>query len=324
MNNFFASLREMFAYVNLERMNIGSIVFQYIREDIIPSLEFTIKNGILADRDKETYQKLIEEYQKYSDPRRPESRIYDQTAANIVRQNVARSRMSDDEAEDLMQELAIGFFKPLAGGKTDLMEALRKFGADKKGGPLNLNKYWMSIVDMRTKMHIRNIQRHHKEETFERREDDEGSEIDPMNSIQAPSRVDENAVMQIQRELPKYMHSKLKNQRLVDMFDVWYEIAQDKGARSVNMKRDVYPVLRDKGHAGNDSCRSESWISVEKMIAKFLIDNLGDQMTSQVQGLFGLTAGMKVSSIEVVASMEFRMRLASWVLAGIMWGKIRQ
>jgi len=313
MRNFFASLRRMLAYVDLEKMNLGVIVHQFIKDEAIPHVQDLLKKAS-TDTERDRLTRLISEYQKYADSRTPESKIFGRTAANIVRTNAQRSRMGDEQMEDLMQSLAVDFFKPLRSGGNDLREALSR--VDVTGGPLALNKWWMHIVDLRVKYYVREIKRKMQEHTVEMKETDDGEEIDPMANIPAQSEVSESRVVEVMSDLAEYIHSKLRNPKFVEMFDVWYEVAQEKGADRVDMKHDVYPILRDKGYVGNDSSMTEQWIGIKRIILEFFQKELGSHMAPQVKRLLHL------SSVEVLTSEAYRRQLAAWILGGVLRGTI--
>jgi len=134
---------------------------------------------------------LIDEYSSYSDSRDSKSKLFDKIAANIIRGLAQRSRMGDDEMEDLVQSVALDFFK--ARGKAgDLRRALSKFKIE--GGPVSLGKYWARLVDLRTRFLIREAQRKHQERTFDTKETDEGDQLDPISQVRAPSRIDEGSI----------------------------------------------------------------------------------------------------------------------------------
>lgn len=313
MRDFFASLRRMLAYIDLERLNIGVIVHQFIKEEIIPRLQAKL-DAAKTDNEKDRYVKLIAEYEKYSDPKNPESKIYSRTAANVVRTLSQRFRMNDDEMEDLMQQLALEFFQPLRAGGNDLTETLRRIREEE--GPLALNKLWMAVVDRRTKYRIRQTQRHHQEKTFEMPENDEGETLNPIEQVPAPSVVDEDYVGQVMKDLPEYIHSKVRNPKFSAMFDIWFEIAQEKGADKVDMKHDVYPILRDRGYIGNDSSMTEQWIGVKRLILDFFQKELGGQVAPKVKRMLHL------SSAEVLTYETYRRSLAAWMLGGVLRGTI--
>jgi hypothetical protein len=265
-----------------------------------------------TDNEKDRYIALIEEYEKYSNPRTPESQIYNKTAANIVRQLAQRSRIDDDAMEDLMQDMAVDFFKPLRAGGNDLTENISRF--DEDGGPLALNKYWMSIVDFRTKYHIRQNQRHFREKTIQRRENDEGVELDPMAQVEAPSHIDESQIREAIRDLVNYIHSKVRNPLLVDMFNLWFELAQEKGANKVDMKNDVYVQLREHGHAESDSMMNSKWFDLRRIIVSFFEKELGDEYVPRIKKVLHLSVA------ESLTHKMYRRRLAAWMLGGIFRG----
>ena len=311
--DFLASLRLMLATTDLERMNLGVLAQQFITDEAIPRLQKKLDHAT-TDNDKDRLASLIAEYEKYADPRTQESRLFSKTAANIVRQLATRSRLGEDEMENLMQDVAVDFFRPLKEGGNDLRSNLSKF--KEEGGPVALNKYWASIIDMRMRWRIRINKKNYQEQTLERKENDEGQELDPMSQIEAPSHVDERQIASVIRDLPKYIHSKVKNPKFAAMFDIWFDLAQKKGANMVDMKHDVYPVLRDQGYIGNDSSMSEQWIGTKQLIVDFFKNELGMNYVPVVKKLLHLSVA------EGLTYKMYRRHLAAWMLGGILRGMV--
>ena len=79
MRYFLANLRMMLAYVDLERMNIGVIAQQFIRNDVLPDLRSQLEMA-RTDEDEQRLTDLIAEYEKYADPKSQEGKIYTKTA----------------------------------------------------------------------------------------------------------------------------------------------------------------------------------------------------------------------------------------------------
>lgn len=323
MRDFFASLRRMLAYVDLERMNLGAVAQQFITDEILPRLEKKLAVA-RTDNDKARIGALIEEYGKYANPRNPEGKIYSKTAANIVRTLAQRAKLGEDETEDLMQKLALDFFQPLRAGGNDLRDVLTKF--DEMGGPLALNRLWMHVVDLRTRYHIREVIRLYKEKTYDLRENEEGEELDPISQVPAPSRVDEGYIQQVMKDLSEYIHSKVKNPKIVEIFDRWFELAQEKGADKVDMKHDVFMPMTEEGRLSiirkgvptntTYSTFNEQWIGVKRLIVQFFEKELGGEVVPKIKRVLHL------SSAEILAYEEFRRRLAVWMLGGTLRGTI--
>jgi hypothetical protein len=315
MRRFFASLRRFLAYTDLERMNLGTLAHQMIQSEYIPRLKRRLRKA-RTDSEKEQIEALISEFEKFSDPRTPESKIYDKTAANIVRTWAQRSRMGDEEMEDLMQQLAVDFFKPLRAKGEDLRDTMKKF--DEMGGPIGLNKFWMHVVDLRVKYHIRETQRKYQEKTIDPGEGEEGEERDPISQIPAPSVVDEGYVRQVLKDLVVFMHKHLKKREMVKIFDRWMEVAQEKGAEKVNLKKDVFGYLLDKGMDANPATMGWWFLEVKNTMIDFLKQELGGEILGPVKRL------LRVSSAEILAYEEFRRQFAAWMLGGILRGQIER
>ena len=326
MRDFFAGLRLVLAYTDLEKMNLGSVVWQFIREDIIPKLQKKLDSAT-TDNEKARLVSLIEEYEKYSTPGSPEARLYNKTAANIVRTLAQRSSMSDEDAEDLMQQLAVDFYvslpsqaiqrkqergeKPSAKSPSGHTLADYISTTDIMGGPLAINKMWMRNVQFRTQFRIRELQRRHQEQIVDMQETDEGEELSPMSLVRAPSQIDEGYVRQVMKDLETYVHKNVRNSKYSELFDVWFDLAQKKGADKVRMDRDVYSVLRDRGFEGTEPTFNYHWMEVKRIIARFF------QKELEGEGYNGIKKILRMSSVEFVAYTEYRRRLAAWVLEGV-------
>ena len=307
MNLFFAHLRMMLS-ADLERLNLGAVVHQFIREEILPRLQKKLAVAT-TDNDKARLGKLIEDYEKYSDPRTPESKIYSKLAAMVVKRRTAQSKMNDQDQEDLTQNLAVDFFQPLTGGHALLSDTLRRVREDE--GPYALSKLWMSAVDKRTKYHIRQIQRHNQEKTVLINEDDEGNESNPMDNLHSQDSVEERTVKEVMDALTEYMHKKLHNPKFVAMFDVWFDAVKN-GNHNIDMKKDVYQPLLDKGFPGTYSTMMEQWRNpIAPLVMNFMTKELGTGVTQQVKNILHL------SSADAIAYSLFRQRMAAWVLGGV-------
>ena len=334
MRGFLAGLRRVLAYTDFNRLNIGSVVHQFIREDIIPRLQKKLE-AAKTDNEKDMLERLIAEYEKYSDPRDPASTIYTKTAANLVRQLALRSGMGDEDMEDLTQQLALDFnttlpqqaewrklergeepSKSIPGGNT-LADYMR--GVDIMGGPLNVNKMWMRNVKFRTQWRIQELKSRHEERT-RAPTGDEGEERDSWSLVEAPSQIDESYVTQVIADLTDFIHRKFSSSpEKKDLFDVWFEAAQEKGFDKVDMKHDVYNTLKDKGYGGSLTGSMPLWWNeIKRAIVQFFEKETEGAVSNQIRKM------LKVSSAEVVAYSVFRRRLAAWMLSGILRSTIER
>jgi hypothetical protein len=324
MRDFFASLRMMLAYVDLERMNLGTIAHQFIKAEIVPRLSHKL-DAAVTDTEKARLAGLIAEYGKYADPRSPEGRVFSKKAADIVRTLAQRSRLGDEEMEDLMQDLALDFFKPLSEGGQDLRGTMMKFlheGEGEEQGPVKLLNYWARIVHWRTQYKMREYQRHYREKTIEMQESDEGKARDPMEQIPAQSPIDESHIQDVMRDLTKYIHGHVKP-KLAEMFDLWFEAAKDKGPTGVDLKKDVYVVMKDRNPGMYPSEHSystfivEHWPQVKRAILSFFQAELG------ASGVAGVKRMLRLGTAEALTVVMYRRRLAAWMLGGVLWGTIK-
>jgi len=260
---------------------------------------------------------LLDEYQKYADPRSQEGKIYTKTASNIIRSKAQRSGMGDDEMEDLMQMLAMDFLKPLVEGGKDMMDNLRQ-SFHIEGGPLSLNKLWMSMVDKRVTWRIRETLRLHKEKTFDLKHNEEGDELDPVAQIPGNAEpFDESKVAPMLRDLGVYVKPKLHNPKFVDMFNRWLEFAMDKGAvNDIDMKNDVYQEMVKDGLTTTYQSFADQWrANVYPTIVRFFVDEM-DMDPAVVRRYVGSDI------IEAVTQVEYRRQVAKWMIGGILRAQI--
>lgn len=315
MRDFFAGLRLMLAYVDLERLNLGALVHQFIRDEVLPRLQKNLEKAD-TDTERDLISRLILEYEKYSDPLKPESKIYDKTAANIIRTLATRSHFTDEEMEDLSMEVVKDFLQPRSEGANYLHTGLvRLFSQTQTQGPLELNKLWMRIVNMRAAWRIRMKKRHHQEKIFDYRQNDEGEEIDPISQIPAEPELDESYKKQIETDLIPYMHRKLKRPEHIAMFDRWFELVRIHG-NMVDKKHDIYPYLRDQGWDSPNATMSSWWETVRNTVLSFFEEELDGDMVQQVKRM------LKISSVEILTYETYRRHLAAWMLSGIVRRKL--
>jgi len=309
MNLFFAGLRSMLS-MDLDRMDLGSVARQFIQDEIIPKLQKKLDMAS-TDNQKERLENLIVAYGKCVDPRSQESKEFNSLAVTVIKSVVRQFGQEDrDLMEDMSQQLAMDFFKPLPGGEDELRDTLRRLNEEE--GPYALKKIWMSAIDKRVKYHLRQIQRKEQERTVQLNKDDEGvEELNPLESVPGHANINEDDVEQVIGDLSEYMHRRLRNPKFVAMFDIWFDLVQEKGP-SVDMKRDVYPVLADKGFAGTYNAMMEQWKdNVAREAFNFLTKELGQKMAPQIKKILHL------SSVDALAHVEFRRRMAAWVLGGV-------
>lgn len=313
MREFFASLRVFLAHIDLEGLNLGVVAHQMIKDEFIPRLQKRLAEA-KTDNESERIQSLIAEFEKYSNPKNSESKIYSRTAASVVRTIATRSKVGEDDMEDLMQQLAVDFFQPLHARGRSLMGDMMKF--DEMGGPLALNKFWMSVVDFRTKFRIRELQRKYQEKTISRPDGDDSEYSDPISNVTAPTPIDESYIRQVMKDLVSFIHKKLKNPEAAGMFDRWMEVAQTKGPSRVDMKHDVFQYLADQGYEASARTMEGWWPEIKRLIVRFFDTELEGQVSDQVRKM------LRVGSVEIIAYEEFRKRLARWMLGGILRGVI--
>lgn len=311
MRDFFASVRYFLSYVELERMNIGTIVHRFINKEIIPELQRK-RDSAKTETEASHIDALIEEYRVYGDPRKPESKIYDRTAANNVRMLAGRSGLNDSDMEDLMQQLALDFFQPVTGGTQVLMDVLRKFRIEE--GPLKLNSLWVNTVSLRTQYHIREIKRK-VEQTLRLNENDDGEEVNPIDNLVAPSEVDWNHAGEMMDDLYHYVAPKLSRDVFKKMFDMWYEVVKEKGA-GIELDRDLYKPLQSEWDIGRSTLFDMWKQKISPHIINFFRQELGDKFVPQIRRT------LKLGSVDAITYCCYRQKMAMWVLGGMLRTRI--
>lgn len=316
MRNIYADIRCFFAYGNLEKLNIGVLIHSYIKKEIIPELQ-KILSRARTDSEVRRINGLIEEYEKYSNPSRSESRCYTKTAAGVIRQLASRARIDAVEMEDLMQIIAVDLIKDGSGGGTSSLTNDLRSRFNIMGGPRSLNNFWASLVDKRSRYNIREITKK-VPILLDTREDSEGRSQSPLDLAKAQERVDLNLMDHIIKELPRYVHRKLqsRNPKLKVMFDAWFETILDKGGPRTSLSLDVWPKVRAQGYKGNAGTFSDDWQKIKPIIMEFMKRELGS-------GAIGvMNKVLRMGSVDIVAFDICRKKMAAWVLDGMLYADL--
>jgi hypothetical protein len=217
-----------------------------------------------------------------------------------------------------MQALAMDFLQPLREGGKDLIGNLRS-AFNIEGGPLALNKLWMSMVQDRVKWRIRQTQAHHREKPFYHKETEEGEALDPVDQIPDTRETDHRNLDQIYKDMSTYVRSRLHNPKFVSIFNKWLEIAFEKGPDRVDMKKDVYAPLVAEGLDTGYSSFYEQWLhNIRPLMKSFLQKEQIGRISADVR------SKLKVSSVEIIAYEEYRRRLSSWILGAIFRANIEK
>jgi hypothetical protein len=302
----------------LERMNVGIVMHEFIQKDIIPQLKKMMKKA-RTDNEIAKFEELITEYEKYSDGKSQESRTYSKTVAAIVKTLGGRYRQNEADMEELMQTLAEDFFEPLRDGGKNLMQKMESSFRIMEG-PVALNRLWASVVQAHVTWRIRMRGLHNREQLMEPKVNDEGQELNPMDNVPAEKDIDIGYVRDLMKDLTKYIHQKFKNPKFVEMFDLWWGAVQDKGMDRVNLDKDVFTPLRDKGYEGKPSAMSEQLIGIKREVFQFFKKELEGESQEAIRKILKLKAA---SVTERVACIEFRKRIARWMLGGMMSDMIK-
>lgn len=292
MRDFLSSLRAMFLS-SLSDWDLGIVAREHIRNVILPSLE-----KLQGKMDEGKLVQLTSEYEAYLDKSFPRSKIFGTCLRTQLESTVRGMGLDSGDIDDFEQRILMRFYQPVSmAGKQILNQVLARFNP--LHGVKSFEGLWYETTRRAIQYEVRNLM---KEPKYYPRE-----EID-LDEIAALQSINWKHSEQIIKELPMYVKTRLRNPKKQEMFDLWFEAAQTKGANHVNMQLDVYEFLRDRGYTGNNSAMTEMWVhEVKPLIYKFFKDVL-DMSPLVVKRFVGS------SIIEAVTYYEYRRRMAMWVL----------
>lgn len=308
--NFFIGLRRIFAYQRaLESM--GAIAVQVINDHFIPTLKEAIDDAENRgdEREADRLGKLLELYQIYGNPSRPESRIFGKSAAQVIRNRALAWRMSEESIDELAQQISVDLFAKGVG-----IRSLNRFPiTGLRATPIEYNKYWMSVVDGQTKWYIRDFTRRNpdifkKIDTIEDLDDGVGGRRDVFDTIEDKrTTITQSDLEDIEKGMIDYVKKHAKNDLSRALFDLWMEKTDSRGPDAVRMKRDVYPQLMDKFGV------SESLLNMRhKELKHLIVDYFRNELDYKISDM--AKKRLHVSSVDVVASEMFHRRFAAWIL----------
>lgn len=299
---FFASLRRMFAYQRAID-SMGSIVHQAIKEHFIPKLELAIKAATLNGdaMEVERLEKMLDMYETYSDPNTPESKVFGQSAAKVVRGLSRTHRMDEEGVDEIAQMVSVRFYTGNA-----LSAFISKIDPTIKS-PIDVNKIWMRYVDLWTRDQLRTLVIHQKD-VFKREEEMGEDGIKPLDRLEAPKQVSESELRDYEKMMVDYVHKHAKDDVTRKMFDIWWEVAQEKGADRVRMDNDVFPVLMDEGFQVGRSTLNSRHLELKRLLNNFFKSELDYKMSDAAR------SRLHISSVEVLTEETFRRKFAAWVL----------
>jgi hypothetical protein len=289
-----ASLRVFFAARPVETM--GAAVHDAIQRTFIPRLRVALKKA-KTDEKRSRIQDLIGLYERYSDPRTPESRIYSETAAKIIQRLVGEYNLRADTVDEIAQQVAGDFYI----GDRNRMMILSKF--NEMHGPLALNRMWASIVSGQAKYRLRDLHTHSP--GLSKPNWAEGEGLDPLEKLQAPSSFTMEDIRRVFSEFEEYMERVVKDEASKVIFKRWWEVQQDKG--DVNLEWDVVPFVAEKTGLSRSVIFSK-FKALRPVMAHFYTNILGYELPSAVKRKYHL------SSVDVLTYEFFRRRFASWIL----------
>jgi len=292
-----ASLKRMLAARALDSM--GIVVHDAIRNNFIPRLRAML-DKTPSEEERRKIQDMIALYERYSDPRFPESKIYGESAANIIRKIVSAGyNLGQDTEDEVAQALTAKFYN----GR--YMNYLTRYNVERLLGPLQLNKLWTTIIFGGAKEIMRNMRRQQPGLFRKERETDEGTQVDPIGLLPARPE-DADKLEKLFEEMRDYVRPRLKSKNAVEVFDLWYNVLMDKG--DVNFKRDIVPVVRDKLGIGETSVNNYWKEQIQPTIAQFYTRELGLRLSPEQK------KKLRFSSVDVLTYEFFRRRIAAWIL----------
>jgi len=287
---------------DLESMNLGIIVHEFIMGEIIPKL----KDKILREN-KESEKKELEDllalYFKYANPRSQEGKLYDTKAVQLMQQMGKSLKIQREDMEDLMQDIAVDFYRQGSKLGADLRDVLLRF--NEMDGPIKLCQFWGKILYNRLSSVYRDKIKTYKEKSV-------GFNLDKLHSQNAPVQIDEKVIQGLIGGLQEYIRSKVSKPEIKDMVGLWVKMAQD---HEVNMKRDIYPKIIKK-YGTPESTLAQWWRNTQTLIVRYFVDELEMKDKKRVRELIHLGA------VEAVTYMAYKKELSKWIVGSLLYAKL--
>jgi hypothetical protein len=301
MRDFFASLMEMLA-TDLDSMNLGIIVHDFITDEIVPNLQDRVLRET-KEKDRKELKDLLALYFKYADSKSQEGKLYDDTAVRLIKQMGMVYKIPQEDQEDLMQDIAVDFYRKGSKLGADLRDVLSIF--NEMDGPIALNKYWGKILHNRVLSLYRDKILKHKERSV-------GLNFEHGQRQTAPMQIDERVIQGLIGGLQTYIRGKVSKPEIVDMVNLWFKAVQD---HDVNMSRDIYPKVMKK-YGTPESTLSLWWGKTKPLIVKYFTEALELKDERRVRELIHLGV------VETVTQTEYRMKLSKWMLGSLLYAKV--
>lgn len=290
-----AALRRFFAARPMETM--GAIVHDAIGRTFIPKLQVKLGEA-KTDEDRSKIQDLIALYERYSDPRTTESRIYSETASKIIQRLVGDYNLGSDMVDEIAQTVAGDFY---IGENSRMDYMAKKF--DEMQGPLALNRLWAGVVTGQAKYRLREMHKHSP--GFSKPNWKEGEGLDPLEKLEAPRSFSLESIKKIFSDFEDYMNRTIRDEASKIIFQRWWELQQEGG--DVNFDREVVPYVAEKTGLSRSVIFSK-FKALRPVMAHFYTSILGYELPPAVKRKYHL------SSVDVLTCEFFRRRVAAWVL----------
>jgi hypothetical protein len=290
---------------------LGAIAQDAVQRLFLPEIKKAIRKTP-AGKDKEALKEQLAEWEKYSDPRKNEAGIWNARAAMAVRDQVKNHKRGENDVDEVagvigeefiqnprMIKSTFGKFDPL---KADVMDVVR---------------VWTNAVRNHAKTVLRKWDI--EERKMQRGDDD----YDPLANLPASVdktesevKLDQRTYKKLERDLVRFMKKALRDDTSKMLFEEWHKIAKKKGPDKVVLKKDVYPVLWDKGVTVKEGRLSELWRNITRILVIFW-ETPVDEGGAGVRVPDRLKQKLRVSMVTRIAEDAWRESVCSWMLSAI-------
>ena len=293
MFRIFAALRQMVA-AEAAYEALGAVAQDAIQKIIIPSLRRDMASARPEDAVK--YEALIQDFERASDGRSPESRQWADLARNIFLGFSVREHRPSGTVEEMAQDLAGEYY-----ANSSYMRTFDRF--DPVAGIVGLRRFWSTALANQAASRMREIRRqeHRHQEMPDHDTTDMSIPAQPADGMMVEQALD---------SLNKYIERTARDPLVVEIFNRWISAMTDKG--SVTVEHDIStPLINDYRNSGASISRS-SIFSAYKTMVKLVIQFFEREMEMRVPDSIKRQLH---ASVEAVITYEvFRQRMAAWVL----------
>lgn len=305
MIRLFACIRRMIALDSASRI-LGAVAHDAIRKYMIPQVKKALRSA-KTDSEQARLTELLAEYEKYSDPRTQESKLFGEIAERVIQGAVRQYNLQPSEEDELASQVAFEFYSPLREGSKPMMYALSKHRVDE--GPVGLSKYFSHIVRMRADHLLKKTMRRYDMAQFQHRSEEPDAE-GPLEREHAPGAspsYSESDYAAIRKDMVDYVTRNARDKITSALFIEWMRNNAKKGADHVNMKQDVYAPLMHMYDVSNSGL-NQRFMEIKRLIESFFNKELGIRLTD------ALRKKLHIGSVDALAFEEFRHRFAAWML----------